>query len=275
MTIGNQLLTIPQHIAIIMDGNRRWAREHGLPVLSGHKKVTDDILEPLIEHAADLGVKYLTFWAWSTENWQRNEREVTGIMRLFRHVIRDRWDRLHKKGVKIQTIGDISKFPDDIYQSLLDVIEKTKDNRRITAVFALNYGGRDEIIRAFNKYITNSVDYNLDRLNVILASELSSASRIDSGVADAPQNDNRNKQLIINNCQLTSEKYQTYLDTCGIPDPELIVRPGGEQRLSGFLLWQSNYSELYFPKWYMPEFSPQKLDEAISEFISRKRRFGK
>jgi len=222
---------IPQHIAIIMDGNRRWARERGLPVIEGHRRVTDEILEPLIEHAAKRGVKFMTFWAWSTENWERDKKEVEGMMRLFRHVIKDRWQRLHEKGVRVRAIGDLSKFPVDIKRALDDVVEQTKNNTTITAVFALNYGGRDEIVRAIRKLLSNS--------------------------------------------ELNEETLASLLDTSGIPDPELIIRTGGEQRLSGFLLWQSEYSELYFPTWYMPDFTPEKLDEAIEEFQSRKRRFGK
>lgn len=213
-----------------MDGNRRWAKEHGLPILEGHRRVADKILEPLIEHAAKRGVKYITFWAFSTENWQRSAQEVRGIMTIFRHVIKKRWARLHEKGVRVKTIGNLSKFPIDIKNALEDVVEQTKNNTKITAVFALNYGGRDEIIRAIN--------------------------RVDS-------------------CQLSAESFSQFLDTSGIPDPELIIRTGGEQRLSGFLLWQSQYSELYFPTWYMPDFTPERLDEAIEEFQKRKRRFGK
>lgn len=223
----------PQHIAIIMDGNRRWARERGLPILAGHKKVSDEILEPLIEHAAKRGVKFMTFWAWSTENWQRDKGEVASMMRLFRHVIKKRWVRLHKKGVRVRVIGDLSKFPSDIKKALEDVVEQTKDNITITAVFALNYGGRDEIIRAIKKVI-------------------------------------RDKRKVI-----SEKEFFHYLDTMEIPDPDLIIRTSGEQRLSGFLLWQSEYSELFFPSWYMPEFTPEKLDEVIAEFQSRKRRFGK
>jgi undecaprenyl diphosphate synthase len=222
---------IPAHIAVIMDGNRRWARERGLPVLAGHKKVADDILEPLIEYAAKRGVKYMTFWAFSTENWSRSHQEVSGIMRIFRHVIKKRWARLHEKGVRVKVIGDISKFSPDIQEALEKVVEQTKNNNTITAVFALNYGGRDEILRAIKK--------------------------------------------VSDNKKLTSDSLSTRLDTNGIPDPDLIVRTGGEERLSGFLIWQSQYSELYFPKWYMPEFTPDKLDEVLEEYAKRQRRFGK
>lgn len=221
----------PVHIAIIMDGNRRWAKAHGLPVLAGHQKVADEILEPLVEHAAERGVKYITFWAFSTENWNRDRAEVEGIMRIFKHVIGKRWARLHEKGVRIRAIGDLSKFSSDIQDSLKKVIEQTKDNTKITAVFALNYGGRDEILRAIS-------------------------------ALPNPKN-------------VTDKELTELLDTHGIPDPDLIIRTSGEQRLSGFLPWQSVYSELYFPEWFMPEFTPEKLDEAISEFGLRKRRFGK
>lgn len=215
---------IPTHIAIIMDGNRRWAKEHGLSVLAGHQKVADEILEPLVEYASEKGIKFLTFWAFSTENWGRKSTEVAGIMRIFRHVLHKQWTRLHKKGVCIKVIGDLSKFDTDIQDSLQKVVEQTKQNKKITAIFALNYGGRDEITRAVQK---------------------------------------------------GGNDFENYLDTKGIPDPEMVVRTSGEQRLSGFLAWQSVYSELYFPKWHMPEFTSEKLDEVLAEFVQRKRRFGK
>lgn len=214
-----------------MDGNRRWAKEHGLPILEGHRKVADELLEALIEYAAQRGIRYMTFWAFSTENWNRSKQEVQGIMALFRHVIAKRWQKLHEKGVCIRVIGDISRFPKDIYDALTRVIEQTKENKKITVIFALNYGGRDEILRAMKK--------------------------------------------VKNTASVSEKEFATLLDTSGIPDPEIIVRPGGEQRLSGFLLWQSEYSELYFPSWYMPEFTKDKLDEVLSEFEKRNRRFGK
>ncbi len=233
---------IPKHIAIIMDGNRRWAKEHGLPVLAGHQKVADEILEPLVEHAAKRGIKYITFWAFSTENWQRDKNEVEGIMRIFRHVIHKRWARLHEKGVRVKVIGDLSKFASDIRTSLAQVVEQTQNNTKITAVFALNYGGRDELLRA----IRNLLIYK-----------------------------STNLQINEKNAEITEEEFSQYLDTAGMPDPELIVRPGGEQRLSGFLLWQSEYSELYFPSWFMPEFTPDKLEEVLAQYYRRNRRFGK
>ena len=233
--------TIPTHIAVIMDGNRRWARERGLPIFAGHRKVADEILESLIEHASKRGIKYMTFWAWSTENWQRDKREVSGIMRLFRDVIARRWQKLHDKGIRIKVIGDISKFDSDIRQSLEKVVEKTKNNTKITVTLALNYGGRDELLRAINAAISHQP-------SAIRQSE---------------------------NWKLTADSFSEFLDTADTPDPDIIVRPGGEKRLSGFLLWQSEYSELYFADWMMPEFTPEKLDEILEDFATRKRRFGK
>jgi len=224
-------MNVPQHIAVIMDGNRRWARERGLPSVEGHRKVAEETLEPLIEHAAKRGVKYMTFWAFSTENWNRSEAEITGIMSIFRHVIGKRWQRLHEKGVCIRVIGDLSRFPEDIQESLRKVVEQSKHNTKITTIFALNYGGRDEILRAVN--------------------------------------------TLRNEKNITEKMLEEHLDTAGIPDPEFVVRTGGEQRLSGFLLWQLEYAELAFPAWYMPDFTPEKLDELIKEYQTRQRRFGK
>lgn len=223
----------PRHIAVIMDGNRRWAKSRGLSPLAGHRRVTDEVIEPLLEAASDRGIEVMTFWAWSTENWGRPLREVSGIMRLFRRVIRRNWLRLHEKGVRIRIIGDIGKFDQDIREGLVDVEEQTKENTRITAVFALNYGGRDELIRAVQRLPVGSRH------------------------------------------QVTAEELSTALDTDGIPDPDIIVRTGGEMRLSGFLLWQSEYSELYFPTWTMPEFTPDKLDEILDEYRRRNRRYGR
>ncbi|MBI3956057.1 di-trans,poly-cis-decaprenylcistransferase, partial [Candidatus Gottesmanbacteria bacterium] len=213
-----------------------------------------EILESLIEYAAKRGVTYMTFWTWSTENWQRDKGEVEAMMRLFRHVIKRRSQRLHEKGVRIRVIGDLTKFPADIKKALEDVVEQTKDNTTITAVFALNYGGRDEIIRSVNKILVSHSERS---------EESSEALALDASAL--PQHDRK----------ITEQEFTQFLDTSGIPDPELIIRTGGEQRLSGFLLWQSEYSELYFPTWYMPDFTPERLDEAIEEFQKRKRRFGK
>jgi undecaprenyl diphosphate synthase len=178
------------------------------------------------------GISYMTFWAFSTENWKRSKREVTTLLSIFRKMIRMRWQKLHEKGVRIRVIGDFSKFPEDIVSSIKEVVEQTKNNTKITVVFAINYGGRDEMIRAINKVLKEK------RTNI------------------------------------AESDFSRFLDTEGMPDPDLIVRTGGEERLSGFLLWQSNYSELMFPSWYFPEFTPEKLDGIIADFEKRERRFG-
>jgi len=227
---------LPNHIAIIMDGNRRWAKERGIPTLAGHKRVADEVLEQLIEAAGKRGVKYLTFWAWSTENWKRTQEEVKGIMSIFRMVLKSKFERLHKKGARVKVIGDTSQLDADIREALAAIVEKTKNNTAITTIFAINYGGRDEIIRAISK---------LER--------------------EKGQKELKN---------ITKEEFSSYLDTDGVPDPDLIVRTGGEERLSGFLLWQSEYSELYFPPWYMPDFTEEKLEEVLEVFAKRKRNFG-
>jgi undecaprenyl diphosphate synthase len=224
---------IPKHIAIIMDGNRRWAREHKLPILEGHRRVANVVLERLVEHAASRGVGYITIWAFSTENWSRATDEVKGIMLILKQGLGIFGKRMLEKGVQLRIIGDLSRLDPKLRAGIEAVVDKTKQNSKIVLTIGLNYGGRDEIIRAINKVI-------------------------------------RDKKQ-----EACEEEFQTYLDTCGIPDPDLIIRTGGEQRLSGFLPWQSVYSELYFPSWYMPDFTPERFDEAIEEFQSRQRRFGK
>ena len=228
--------TIPNHIAIIMDGNRRWARDHKLPILEGHRRVANVVMEKLVEQAASRGVRYMTFWAFSTENWTRAAEEVKGIMLILKQSLRPFGKRMMERGVRLRCIGDLSRLDAGLRQGIEAIVEKTKANSRITVTIALNYGGRDEIIRAVNKVVGDQLS------------------------------DNR---------KLTTDDFSQYMDTSGIPDPDFIVRTGGEQRLSGFLLWQSEYSELYFPAWQMPEFTPQRLDEAIEEYGQRMRRFGK
>lgn len=227
-------MKVPQHVAIIMDGNRRWARQRGLPVVMGHKKVVEQNIEEIIERAGELGVKYLTLWAFSTENWQREQSEVEGIMRLFRWAFDHKAQRLADKGARLRVVGDIDRFDEDIRKKINYWIEKTKHNAAITVIFALNYGGRDELLRAVRKI------------------QHSDTSQI-----------------------VTEEIFATYLDTAGIPDPDLIIRPGGEKRLSGFMLWQSEYAELYFTDVLMPDFGAKELDLAVEEYAKRERRRGR
>lgn len=223
----------PQHVAIICDGNRRWAREHKLEAVLGHRKAVDDIFEPLIDHAIEKNIPYLTFWVFSTENWKRDQKEIGALMSLFRELLSRQIKLLHEKGIRLKFIGDLSKFDQDIQENVQKGIELTKNNKNITVIFALNYGGRDELLRGVNKLLTD------DKTAV------------------------------------TAEEFGSYLDTADIPDPDYIIRTGGEQRLSGFLLWQSEYAELAFPDFYFPEFTPQKFDALLKEYEQRKRRFGK
>ena len=238
MTIASSHRAVSQHIAIIMDGNRRWATEHGLPELEGHRRAAGPVLEKLIEHAAKRGIKYLTLWAFSTENWKRDMSEVKGLMNIFRWGLKTYGMKMHKKGIRIQVIGDLSIFEKDLREGIEKFVTLTKNNKTITVIFALNYGGRDEIVRAVNKILNNkkTVHYPLSTIH---------------------------------------SEFSTYLDTTGIPDPELIIRTGGEVRTSGFLPWQSQYSEWIFPTWYMPDFTPERLDEMLEEFQKRKSRVGK
>lgn len=228
----------PKHVAIIMDGNRRWAREKGLDVIVGHRKMAREGIRTIVQAATDFGIHYLTLWAFSTENWNRDPKEVKGLMSLFRELFSSEAEELHKRGVRIQTIGDLSRFDKDIQENIAEWVAKTKNNTAITVIFALNYGGRDEILRAAGKL----------------------AQDVKAGTLPPEKP--------------SLEAFSQYMDTAGIPDPDLIIRPGGEQRLSGFLLWQSNYAELYFTPVLMPDFGKEGLRQAIEEFNHRKRRFG-
>ena len=231
MPTPNSQLPAPRHVAIIMDGNRRWAKKNKLSILAGHRKAAFDVIEPLVDTAITNDVSYLTLWAFSTENWKRDKQEVTGLLMLFREALSDNIDRLHKKGVRIKSIGDLSKFPADITRRIIEGIEQTKNNTKFTLVFALNYGGRDEIIRAIKK-----------------VTDLS---------------------------HLTPERFNELLDTAEMPDADLLIRTGGEQRLSGFLPWQAVYAELYFTEVLFPDFSPEEFEKALGEYQRRQRRFGK
>lgn len=226
-------LFLPKHVAMIMDGNRRWAREKGLPVFIGHKYGFNRI-EPTVKHAADLGIKYLTFWAFSTENWNREKKEVDALMNLFRRMFTGSMiEKLKNNNVKVNALGDISAFPKDIYNGIKEVIADTKNNTKITVNFALNYGGRAEILRAVKKAIK------------------SDSKEIDE------------------------EIFSSYLYTAQQPDPDIIIRTGGEYRLSGYLPWQSTYSELFFIKSYWPDFSEDVFNQVMLDYVSRERRFGK
>ena len=222
------------HVAIIMDGNRRWAKARGLDPAKGHEAGVKQAIEPIIEHLANKKIPYVTFWAWSSENWKRDEEEIKGVFDVFRMGLNTLAIDLMKKGAKFRLLGDINRFPKDIAEKTVDLINKSRTNSTITTTFALNYGGRDEILRAVKKIVTAGVK---------------------------PKD-------------ITEEKFASYLDTAGIPDPDLIIRTGGEKRLSGYLPWQSVYAELYFTAVLFPDFTPLELDKALDEFANRDRRFG-
>lgn len=224
---------LPQHITITMDGDRRWAKHRGLSVTAGHKQTVQVRIEELIKHCVELGIPYVTFWAWTTENWNRPSIEVKAMMQLFRWSLKHKAQQLIDKGARLRVIGDLQGFPQDIQDGVASMIEKSASNTRITVTFGLNYGGRNEIVRAVNKLLEKGVVGPIDEK--ILSS---------------------------------------HLDTAEIPDPDLMIRPGGQKRLSGLLPWQGVYSELYFTDVMMPDFGAEELDKALANYASRKRTFG-
>lgn len=231
MTTEIDVNNIPKHIAIIMDGNGRWAKKRMLPRLAGHKAGVD-ALKKVTKAGREFGVKVMSFFAFSTENWKRDSEEVYGIFDLVKKHLAENFDNFIKEKIKIVTMGDISKLPSDLYEMLLDIQEKTKDNTDFIVNIGLNYGSRTELVRAFN---------NL-------------AKKHKSNITEQ---------------DLIDELY-----THNLPDPDLVIRTSGEQRLSNFMLFQSAYSELYFPKIHWPDFDKKQLKKAIIEYQSRERRFG-
>jgi len=228
---------IPRHIAIIMDGNGRWAKKRGFPRIAGHHEGVNSVRE-IVEACGQLGVKYLTLYAFSTENWKRPEEEVSLLMRLLLKALRDEKDRLHQNEVKLKVIGDIAALPQDVQDELLDGIEKMKENKGLTLILALSYSGRWDI--------TNAVQRMYDDIR-------SAGLRKD---------------------QITQELITSYLSTKDFPDPDLLVRTSGELRISNFLIWQIAYSELFIAQEYWPSFRRKQLYEAITNFQRRERRYG-
>lgn len=210
-----------------------------MQIILGHKKAAEEVMDPIVEKAAKMGIKFVTFWAFSTENWRRDKEEIKGLMDIFRYVLGNKLKRFMEKGVKIKILGDLTKFPADIRDKVEKAMEMTKDNKTITVIFALNYGGRAEIVKAINK-LSHRLNGEREKLG-----------------------------------DLTEEEFSTYLDTAEMPDPDLIIRTGGEQRLSGFMPWQAVYSELYFTKILFPDFSETEFEKAVEDYSKRQRRFGK
>ncbi|MCW9054828.1 MAG: polyprenyl diphosphate synthase [Candidatus Pacebacteria bacterium] len=227
---------IPKCIGIIMDGNRRWAKEQGLTSLEGHQRGYEKLKE-VLGWAKDVGIENMITYAFSTENWNRSEEEVSYLLDLFRKMLTEELEELMKEDARIIFAGDISRFPEDIQTSIAEVHKKTKDKTPFTLVVALSYGGRAEILRAVNEIVMNA----------------------DSG----------DKHVV------TEEEFARHLWTKDVPDPDMIIRTGGEWRLSGFLPWQSVYSELFFPETYWPAFTKEEFDGLIAEFAQRERRRGK
>ena len=224
---------VPTHIAIIMDGNGRWAISRGLPRLAGHRAGTEN-LRRVIEACVEFDVQYLTLYAFSTENWGRPLEEVQGLMRILEDVIDRELKKLHEQGVRLLHLGHLDKLKPSLRQKVLNAIEYTKDNQRLTLCVAFNYGGRDEIVCAIQHMIENGVK---------------------------PED-------------VTDELVGKFLFTAGVPDPDLIIRTSGELRGSNFLIWQGAYSEWYFTPTYWPDFGKDELARALEEYKHRQRRFG-
>ena len=232
-----ELAIIPQHVAIIMDGNGRWANKRGLPRTIGHSKGVEAVRES-VRAAGEAGVKYLTLFAFSSENWSRPHSEVNDLLGLLRRFIRRDLAELHRENVRIRVIGDRDNLRGDILPLLVEAEETTRHNTALTLVIAFNYGARDEIVRAVVKL----------------------ARDVEAGVLKASDID--------------ADMISRNLDTADIPDPDLIIRTSGEERLSNFLLWQAAYSELVFLPDYWPDFDRNLFFDALKIFASRDRRFG-
>lgn len=230
-------LVIPQHIAIIMDGNGRWAKKRFMPRKYGHSQGAKT-LEKIIEAAHDIGVKYLTVYAFSTENWVRPQDEVDALMNLLRDYMKDCIKKSKKNNMRVKVIGDVTKLDAELQESIANLEKASANNTGITFVVALNYGGRDEIVRASRK----------------IAQDV--------------------KEGKLSEDQITDEVFSSYLDTAEIPDPELLIRTSAELRLSNYLLWQLAYTEFYFPEVLWPDFDRKELIKAIQFFNKRERRFG-
>lgn len=228
---------IPRHIAIIMDGNGRWARKHGKKTREGHRKGSE-ALKNLLADARDLGVSYLTVYAFSSENWQRPPAEVTDLMELLRFYLRHEVRKINEEGIRLRFIGDRSQLSDDIRQEIQRAETLTAGNRALNLIIALSYGSRQEL--------------------------LGSVRRIAQEVAKG----------LLNPEEIDEYTMLAHLDTAALPDPDLLIRTGGEQRLSNFLLWQTAYTELYFTDVLWPDFTIDHLKEAIACYRSRERRFG-
>ncbi|HWV24499.1 MAG TPA: polyprenyl diphosphate synthase [Thermomicrobiales bacterium] len=224
---------VPRHVAIIMDGNGRWASARGLSRVEGHEAGTRNIRR-ITYRAGELGIKYLTLWAFSTENWRRPQEEIAGLMRILGEAIETQTAELHAQGAQLRHIGDLDALDPELRQSVLDAIELTKDNDRLVLTLAFNYGGRAEMLHAIRRMIEDGL---------------------------SPED-------------VTEDAVAQRLYMPDLPDADLIIRTSGEERLSNFLLWQGAYAELFFTEKFWPDFGPDDLTEAALDFSQRERRFG-
>lgn len=223
-------ITLPKHIAIIMDGNGRWAKERGLKRTAGHEEGAKTVRE-ITTHCAKVGIEYLTLYAFSTENWSRPKLEVDFLMKLLEKYFKSELPVYLENNIRFRAIGDLTKFSKKLQTTIKNVEEKTKNCTALTQVLALNYGSRDEITRAV-------------------------------------------KKVVEKNLEMTEQNINQNLDTANIPDVDLLIRTSGEVRISNYLLWQSAYAEMFFTQTYWPEFTADELDDIISDFHKRERRFG-
>lgn len=229
---------LPKHIAIIMDGNGRWAKLRNRPRIYGHRKGIS-IVKNVIEYCSNRGIQYLTLFAFSSENWQRPHAEVKALMGFLKRYLVSEINWLIQLGVRFNVIGDITKLPLDVKEVVIDAINKTSKMKGMVLNLALSYGGKDEILRAVKK----------------ICSDI--------------------EQKKIETEKLDEKVFSSYLDTAGQPEPDLLIRTSGEYRISNFLLWQIAYTELYFTNTLWPDFTVEELELAIKDFMSRERRFGK
>ena len=230
-------LNVPEHVGIILDGNGRWAKKKHMPRNFGHIQGSK-VLEQICDDADDIGIKYLTVYVFSTENWSRSKLEVEGLMKILRNYLKDCIKRANKNNMKVRILGKRDGLDEDIVKSIDELEKATKENTGLVFQVALNYGGRDEMIRAMRKMTAD-----------IVANGLSTDS-------------------------IDEKMFESYLDTAGAPAPDLIIRTSGEQRISNFLLWQCAYAELDFPQVLWPDFNKDSLIEAVRRYNNRDRRFG-
>lgn len=224
---------LPRHVAIIMDGNGRWAKERGLSRIEGHKQGAETV-ERITEHAREIGVKYLTLYAFSKENWQRPSEEVQGLMKLLMEFLYTKKDKMIRNQISLNAIGELSALNSDVRELLEKTISETQGGQEMVLTLCLSYGSRDEILRAIQRLHDKNFDSKY----------------------------------------ITENEFAECLDTYGLPDPDLVIRTSGEKRISNFLLWQSAYAEYAFVSSYWPDFSSQDLDNCLRDYQSRERRFG-